>query len=130
MNTTTNIFEQATRMKLRFPTVGTIGVEDLWDLRLNLLDKLHQDLMKQIRATQEDSLLTPEQNTDPALLLSVEIVRYIVGVRLAEKEGRTEAAAKKAKIYELEALIAEKQAKEMLDKPLEELLAMRAALDE
>ena len=42
-----NMFEVATREKMRFPFKGMISVEDLWDLSVQNLDKVFKTLNSQ-----------------------------------------------------------------------------------
>lgn len=44
--TVENIFEFATRNKVRFSFKGLISVEDLWDLSLTNLDSIYKELNK------------------------------------------------------------------------------------
>lgn len=39
-----NMFDVATRNKLRFPYEGQISVEDMWDLSLSALDSVFKTL--------------------------------------------------------------------------------------
>ena len=58
MNTNiTNIFELASNMKFRFPYKGIISTEDLWDLNLDQLDAVYKILNKDVKKSQEESLL-------------------------------------------------------------------------
>lgn len=52
-----NMFEIATRTKMRFPFKGMISVEDLWDLSVQNLDKVFKTLNSQRKEAQEESLL-------------------------------------------------------------------------
>lgn len=91
--TTENLFEMATRSKLRFPsTKGELSVEDLWDL-WDLSDKdldvVYKNLKDQEVKSSEESLLD-DANVDPKLTAAIGIVKYIFTTkrneRLAEKE--------------------------------------------
>lgn len=88
--TTENLFEMATRSKLRFPsTKGELSVEDLWDLSDKDLDVVYKNLKDQEVKSSEESLLD-DTNVDPKLTAAIGIVRYIFTTkrneRLAEKE--------------------------------------------
>ena len=88
--TTENLFEMATRSKLRFPsTKGELSVEDLWDLSDKDLDVVYKNLKDQEVKSSEESLLD-DANVDPKLTAAIGIVKYIFitkrNERLAEKE--------------------------------------------
>ena len=88
--TTENLFEMATRSKLRFPsTKGELSVEDLWDLSDKDLDVVYKNLKDQEIKSSEESLLD-DANVDPKLTAAIGIVKYIFitkrNERLAEKE--------------------------------------------
>jgi hypothetical protein len=88
--TTENLFEMATRSKMRFPsTKGELSVEDLWDLSDKDLDVVYKNLKDQEVKSSEESLLD-DANVDPKLTTAIGIVKYIFTTkrneRLAEKE--------------------------------------------
>lgn len=88
--TTENLFEIATRNKMRFPsTKGELSVEDLWDLSDKDLDVVYKNLKDQEVKSSEESLLD-DANVDPKLTAAIGIVEYIFTTkrneRLAEKE--------------------------------------------
>lgn len=88
--TTENLFEMATRSKMRFPsTKGELSVEDLWDLSGKDLDVVYKNLKDQEVKSSEESLLD-DANVDPKLTAAIGIVKYIFTTkrneRLAEKE--------------------------------------------
>ena len=87
-----NIFEYATRNKVRFPFKGMISVEDLWDLSLANLDSIYKTLNKQVKQSEEESLLSTKASVDTELEVQIAIVKHIVSVKLTEKEAaeRTE----------------------------------------
>ena len=89
--TTTNIFEYATRNKVRFPFKGMISVEDMWDLSLANLDSIYKMLNKQIKQSEEESLLATKTSVDIELEVQIAIVKHIVSVKLEEQETREKA---------------------------------------
>lgn len=86
--TTKNLFELATRNKIRFPFKGLISVEDLWDLSLTNLDSVFKVLNAEVKKSEEESLLNTKSKEDEELSNKIEIVKCIVGVKLAEKEAK------------------------------------------
>lgn len=119
-----NIFEYATRNKLRFPYKGSISVEDLWDLTPASLDSIYKVLNKQVKQEQEESLLTVKQETDTDLDVQIAIIKHIVSVKLQEKETRLKAVEIKQRRDALAAIISEKEAQALKDLPVEELRKM------
>ena len=123
-----NMFEVATRTKMRFPFKGMISVEDLWDLSVQNLDKVFKTLNSQRKETQEESLLNVRSSEDEVLDTQIEIVKYIVNVKLEEQAARVKAAENKEKKQKIMALMAKKDdeamenmSKEELQKLLDEL---------
>lgn len=123
-----NMFEVATRTKMRFPFKGMISVEDLWDLSVQNLDKVFKTLNSQRKEAQEESLLNVRSSEDEVLDTQIEIVKYIVNVKLEEQAARVKAAENKEKKQKIMALMAKKDdeamenmSKEELQKLLDEL---------
>lgn len=106
---TTNIFEYAVRNKVRFPFKGMISVEDLWDLSLTNLDSIYKTLNKQVKQSEEESLLNTKTDVDTELEVQIAIIKHIVSVKLAEQEAREKAAAKKAQKQKIMSIIAKKE---------------------
>lgn len=123
-----NMFEVATRTKMRFPFKGLISVEDLWDLSVQNLDKVFKALNSQRKQAQEESLLHEKSSEDKVLDTQIEIVKYIVNVKLEEQDERIKAKENKEKRQKIMALMAKKDdealenmSKEELQKLLDEL---------
>lgn len=123
------MFETAIRNKYRFPYKGNASVEDLWDLTPKDLDGVFKTLNSQIKVNQEESLLATKSAADTELAAKIEIVKYIVGVKLADAEKAKQAKENKEKKQKLMALIADKQDAELAGKSVAELQAMLAAMD-
>lgn len=125
---TENIFEQATRNKLRFMYRGQISVEDLWDLRVQDLDNIFKELNARLKTDKEESLLAEKSLDTAELELKVALIRRIVSVKLAEaaeRELAAEKARKRARILEIlerkQSADLEEKSEEDLKKMLEEL---------
>lgn len=119
-----NIFEYATRNKIRFSFRGLISVEDLWDLSLTNLDSIYKELNKQSKQSEEESLLNIKTQEDELLNVQIEIVKYIVSVKLAEKEAREKASAKKAQKQKIMSIIAAKQDEALQNSSIDDLQKM------
>ena len=93
--TTENLFEMATRNKMRFPsTKGELSVEDLWDLSDKDLDVVYKNLKDQEVKSSEESLLD-DANVDTKLTAAIGIVRYIFTTKRKEKLAEKERINKK-----------------------------------
>lgn len=119
-----NIFEYATRNKVRFSFRGVISVEDLWDLSLTNLDSIYKELNKQSKQSEEESLLNIKSQEDELLNVQIEIVKHIVSVKLAEKEAREKASAKKAQRQKIMSIMEAKQDEALQNSSIDELQKM------
>ena len=126
---TLNIFEYAVRNKVRFPFKGMISVEDLWDLSLTNLDSIYKTLNKQVKQSEEESLLTTKSSVDTELEVQIEIVKYIVSVKLKEQKAREEAFAKKAQKQKIMSIIATKEDEALQNSSVDDLRKMLDELD-
>ena len=118
------MFEVAVRNKFRYPYKGVIATEDLWDLPVQQLDGIFKTLKSQEKKAQEESLLDTRTPEDEALKTKIDIIRYIVTVKLDEAkqaERAKEAHDQKQKIL---GILAEKQDEDLRNKTPEELIAM------
>ena len=127
---TTNIFEYAVRNKIRFPFKGMISSEDLWDLTLENLDSIYKTLNKQVKQSNEESLLTTKTNIDTELEVQIAIVKHIVSVKLEEQEAREKAAAKKAQRQKIMAIIATKEDEALQNSSVDDLKKMLEGLND
>lgn len=119
------MFEVAVRNKVRFPYKGMISVEDLWDLSVTALDAVFKTLNSQVKQAKEESLLSTKSKSDERLELQIEIVKYIVSVKLKEQDEREKAAAKKElkqKILQIKADRQDKALTEASDDELQKML--------
>ena len=127
--TVENIFEYASRKKVRFPFKGMISVEDLWDLSLTNLDSIYKTLNKQVKQSEEESLLATKSNVDTELEVQIAIVKHIVSVKLAENEAAEKASAKKAQKQKIMSIIATKQDEALQNSSIDDLKKMLDELD-
>ena len=125
-----NIFEYAVRNKVRFPFKGVISVEDLWDLSLTNLDSIYKTLNKQVKQSEEESLLSVKTSVDTVLEVQIAIVKHIVSVKLAEQEAREKAAAKKAQKQKIMSIIATKEDEALQNTSVEDLKKMLDELND
>ena len=126
---TINIFEAATRMKLRFPFKGSITVEDLWDLSLTDLDTIYKKLNAQAKASQEESLLGTRRATDVTVEVQIEIIKHIVQCKLTARDEARAATERKAKREKLLAALASKEEQALDSMTADELKRALAEID-
>ena len=117
-----NLFEIATRNRYRFTYKGVMPVEDLWSLRVEDLDAIFKMLNRQKKTADEDSLLATKSAEDQDLANKIDIVRYIVSVKLAEAADRVSAAEKKAQRDKILEIVAKKKDKALEDMGIEDLM--------
>lgn len=132
-----NIFEKAARIKLRFQTViGTLSVEQLWDLPLEtgngnlyrLAEELQTALKIESKPAKALAFFKKAALTDEVTELKFEIVKHIVITRVAEIEANTNKAVRASELKELDTLIAAKEAEAKSSLSLTALKAMRNQL--
>lgn len=119
-----NMFEIATRNKMRFPFKGMISVEDLWDLNVRDLDNVFKTLNAQVKKSQEESLLATKSKEDEALSIQIEIVKHIVNIKLTETEVARQSKESKAQAQKIMEIINAKQDEDLHNKSIDELKAM------
>lgn len=117
-----NLFEIATRNRYRFNYKGVMTVEDLWSLRVEDLDAIFKMLNRQKKTADEDSLLATKSAEDQDMANKIDIVRYIVSVKLAEAADRVSAAEKKAQRDKILEIVAKKKDKALEDMGIEDLM--------
>lgn len=131
-----NIFERASRKKLRFDTpVGELTVEDLWDLDLTRgrasLDSIAAKLHGLLQVPGNFSLVNPDQVTASQSdnQLRFDIVKHVVEDKLARQKAAEASAAKRAKRDQLLAVMARKQDEAISSASLEDLQKQLDELD-
>ena len=130
-----NIFEQATRAKLRFSTpAGMLSVEDLWDLPLTSttkranLDDVAKMLDNQIKNTASVSFVNDVSEVNTQTKLAFDVVLHIIKVRLAEQAAAKTAADARAKKQKIMAIIEQKQDESLSAASIDDLQSMLASL--
>lgn len=115
------MFEKASRFKLRFAYKGLSSVEDLWDLPVTDLDTIYKGLNARLKAQAEESLLGEKSQADTVLGLKIDIVKYIVSVKLSDQKAQENRQLKAAYKQKLLGIKAEKQDAELRDLPVEDI---------
>ena len=126
MNMSKNLFEIATRNNYQFPFRGMINVIDLWDLPLTDLDSVFKTLNAEIKRSEEESLLNTKSTEDEEISNKIDIVKYIVSVKLAEKKAREDDkknAEMRQRLLEIKAKREDAALENLSDEELDKALA-------
>ncbi|WP_299054121.1 hypothetical protein [uncultured Eubacterium sp.] len=124
--TNNELFINATRNNYQFPFRGMINVIDLWDLSLTNLDSVFKTLNAEAKKSEEESLLNTKSKEDEEISNKIEIVKYIVGVKLDEKKKREDAkknAEMRQRLLEIKAKRQDAALENMSDEELDKTLA-------
>lgn len=124
--TNNELFINATRNNYQFPFKGMINVIDLWDLSLTNLDSVFKTLNAEVKKSEEESLLNTKSKEDEEISNKIEIVKYIVGVKLDEKKKREDAkknAEMRQRLLEIKAKRQDAALENMSDEDLDKALA-------
>lgn len=122
------MFEQASRLKLRFSYKGNLSTEDLWDLPFPALDEIFRNLTREAQEKQEASLLKADALLPPGLTLKIQIVKHVFEIRSAEQQEREKVSERAAQKKELLDIIAEKEKDGLKSMPVEKLKKLAARL--
>lgn len=132
-----NLFEQASRVKLRFDTVqGPLDVESLWDLPVNTqvknkasLADIVRGLNKQLKDIGDDlPFLNAARKTDDTVQLRFDIVKHIIETKTADADKAAQARTSAETKQKLMSIIAIKESEELSGKSLEDLRKLVAAM--
>jgi len=117
-----NIFEQASRLRLRFESAkGNLTVEDLWELPLSSeksvsLDSVAKKIYQNLNGVQSISFVGESTEANTLDRLRMDIVLLIIDVKKAEN-----AAARKATENRIEAQRIMEQMAKLQDKALDNM---------
>lgn len=122
----TDMFERAVKAKLRFSsTQGELSTEDLFDLSLTSLDAIAKKVNKNLQAAGEESFLpstTTKASTNDNLRL--DILKYVIDVKVQEQDDRKNRANRKAQLEQLKELANAKANEQLSQKSLEDIQKM------
>ena len=124
--TNNELFINATRNNYQFPFRGMINVIDLWDLSLTNLDSVFKTLNAEAKKSEEESLLNTKSKEDEEISNKIEIVKYIVSVKLDEKKKREDAkknAEMRQRLLEIKAKRQDAAIENMSDEDMDKALA-------
>ena len=126
------MFKEASRLKLRFSTpIGLLSTEDLWDLPLESKTKVNLDsiailLNRELKDTKDESFIS-KSRANPVLEMKLDIVKYIIEVKLQETSDKLQAKIKAEQRNKIDAIISKKEDESLESLSLEELKALRNA---
>ena len=131
-----NIFEQATRDKIRYHSPnGLIGVEDLWDLPLTSLnskranlDDIARDLDFKLKSTTSISFVSDVSEVDEQVKLAFDVVIHVINTKVAEAKAAKSAADVREKKQKIMAIIERKQEESLSAASIDDLQQMLASL--
>lgn len=121
----TNIFEQASRAKLRFDAPkGSLTVEDLWDLNLQSLNALAKVFNKGIKEEEAEDFLDENKESKGINLLKLkfDITLHILRAKQDEIKKAGEAEARKETKQKILAILEKKRDGALEEKSEEELI--------
>jgi hypothetical protein len=131
-----NLFEYATRNKLRFPSArGELTVEQLWDVPLRSRDEFNLNSIAKAAskawkdASEENFVETTKTPEHTRRELALELVKYIIEAKLADEAADKKRAQNKLEKERLLKILAEKQAGALSELSEKELQARIAALE-
>lgn len=133
-----NIFERASRAKLRFDSpVGALTTEQLWELNLSSagaratsLDSVGRAVVRELNSITTESLV--ETKPDPRkieLELKLEIVKHVIASKQADAAAAQARAAKAEQKTKILNALASAEERELAGKSKEDLLKELEALN-
>jgi hypothetical protein len=109
-----NIFEKATREKLRFSSAkGQLNVEDLWGLSLAALDRIAVGIHEKLESSGTKSFIGRPSVKSREESLRFEIVKHIIDVKVQENEDSRKKVEVASQKEFLENLLKEKKMDEL-----------------
>ena len=127
----TNLFERASKQKLRFTTgKGHLASEDLWDLSLPSLDRIAQSVHGELETSSKKSFIKEESSANTELTLKLDILKHVINYKLNLKEVASRREEKKAKLAELKELYHDKTKEEMKGLSKEDIAKQIAELED
>jgi hypothetical protein len=126
-----NLFEQASRRKLRFETsIGQLSTEQLWELTLPQLNEVAVSLNRKVKDVSTESFIQTETKVPKDLSLRFEIVKAIIAVKLEEADKAKKSAERKIQRDKLLNALANKQDEKINSMSIKALEKELDALDD
>jgi len=119
-------YKKASELKLRFVTVvGSLTVENLWDLNIKDLDSLAIALQEEYKASGAKSFIVKSTKKDKIAKLKFDIVLDVLTTKVDAEESLKNDSANKLHNAKIDERIAKKQDAELDDMSVEELEKLR-----
>lgn len=135
--TMNNVFEFATRYKLRFTSIrGELSVEQLWDVPLRSRDDFNLNVIakaanKALKEISEESFVETNKTFEHTRReAALEVVKHVIDVKVSEDKAAEARATKKQEKEKLLGILAEKQAGKLSELSEKELQKRIAALED
>jgi hypothetical protein len=132
-----NIFEYATRNKLRFASIrGELTIEQLWDVPLRSRDDFNLNAVakatnKALKEISEESFVETKKTAEHTRReAALEVVKYVIEVKITEEKAAETRAERKQEKEKLLGILAEKQAGKLSELSEKELQKRIAALED
>jgi pyruvate-formate lyase-activating enzyme len=120
-----NIWKYAAKNKLVFATnKGTLNASDLFDLKIEDLDKIYANLKKQEDNQNTYTLLDTKKKENADLEIKIQLVKEVFDDKIAAKEAAEKAAITREQNRKIKDIIERKKDAELEGKSIEELEKM------
>jgi len=120
-----NIWKYAAKNKLTFATnKGTLNSSDLFDLKIEDLDKIYANLKKQEDNQNTYTLLDTKKKENADLEIKIQLVKEVFDDKIAAKEAAEKAAQTREQNRKIKDIIERKKDQELENKSIEELEKM------
>lgn len=137
MSNNQNMFEVATRSKLRFhSTRGELDCERLWEVPLRSKDDFNLDVIakatnKALKEVSQESFVDNTKTQGQARLeLTLDILKYVIDVKKEEEATAKRRAENQEKKRKLVSALADKEASEMSEMSKKDIIKQINALDD
>lgn len=130
-----DIFETATRKKLRFKTdKGDMTAEQLWDIPLTSrtgfdLDTIAKGINSAVKSSEEESFVAPQQPDRYDFRLKLDIVKRIIAVKLEDAAKAKDAIVRAEKRRKLLDALSAKDDQALAAASREDILKQLAEID-
>lgn len=130
---TENLFERASRAKIRFDTAkGHLSVEDLWDLPLSSTNRVNlDDIARGLHRQLKDDDVSFVTNVKPGgddTRLAFDVVKHVIDVRVAERNLAADAKDRAHRKQQILEIIARKEQGDLEGKSMDELRTLAETL--